>query len=161
MDMKMPGIGGLEATKKILQHNPAIKIIALTSCTEEPYPSKVLKIGAAGYLSKETNLEEILLAIKTVCAGKTYICPAVAQKLALKSVQGEEFPIDQLSGRELQIMLMVAKGQEAKSIAQLLFLSPKTVNSYRYRVFKKLGVKGNVELTHFAARHGILDAELN
>jgi two-component system invasion response regulator UvrY len=157
----MPGIGGLEAIKKILHNNPTVKIIALTACVEEPYPSKLLQAGVMGYLTKDASLEEMVLAIKTVHAGKNYISLDVAQKLALKSVKGEGSLIDQLSERELQVMMMIINGQKPQAISDILCLSSKTVNSYRYRVFDKLGVANDVELTHFAIRHGILEMACN
>ena len=160
MDIQMPGIGGLEATKKILQCSPAIKIIILTASTEEPLLSSILKIGATGYLNKQTNADELLLAISTVYAGKKYLCSEIAQHLALKVIDGTKLRIDKLSGKELQIIMMVAKGQTANIIGSLLFLSPKTVNSYRYRIFKKFGLKSDVELTHFAVQYGIVEANI-
>lgn len=158
MDVKMPGIGGLEATRKMIRNDPTIKIIALTVCGEEPFPSKLLQAGAAGYITKESGISEIISAIKTVYSGKRYIGPEIAQQLALKTVsEGERAPIDLLSERELQVMMMITAGQKVQEISDKLCLSPKTVNSYRYRLFDKLGVESDVELTHLAIRHGIID----
>lgn len=160
MDVKMPGIGGLEATRKMIRNDPSIKIVALTVCGEEPFPSKLLQAGAAGYLTKEAGLEEMVIAIKTVHSGKKYIGPDIAQQLALKTVnEVENSPLDSLSERELQVMMMITEGQKVQQISDKLCLSPKTVNSYRYRLFEKLGVDSDVELTHLAIRHRILDAE--
>jgi len=159
MDVKMPGIGGLEATRKMLRNDPDIKIIALTVCGEEPFPSKLLQAGAAGYITKDSNLDEIVNAIKTVYSGKRYIGPEIAQQLALKTVSDtEKSPIDLLSERELQVMMMITEGQKVQEISDKLCLSPKTVNSYRYRLFDKLRVASDVELTHLAIKHGILDS---
>ncbi len=159
MDVKMPGIGGLEATRKMLRNNPDIKIIALTVCGEEPFPSKLLQAGAAGYITKDSGLDEIVNAIKAVHSGKRYIGPVIAQQLALKTVSADadKSPLDLLSERELQVMMMITEGQKVQEISDKLCLSPKTVNSYRYRLFDKLGVASDVELTHLAIRHGILD----
>jgi two-component system invasion response regulator UvrY len=160
MDVKMPGIGGLEATRKMLRNNPDIKVIALTVCGEEPFPSKLLQAGAAGYLTKGSSIDEMVLAIRSVYAGKRYIGPDIAQQLALKKItDGEGSPMDLLSERELQVMMMITAGQKVQDISDMLYLSPKTVNSYRYRLFDKLGVTSDVELTHLAIRHGILDTE--
>lgn len=158
MDVKMPGIGGLEATRKMLRADPEVKIIALTVCGEEPFPSKLLQAGAAGYITKDSGIEEIVNAIKTVYSGKRYIGPEIAQQLALKTVSDfEKSPIDLLSERELQVMMMITEGQKVQEISDKLCLSSKTVNSYRYRLFDKLKVTSDVELTHLAIKHGILD----
>lgn len=162
MDVMMPGIGGLEATRRILQRNPEIKVIALTACDEEPFPSKLLEAGASGYLVKDCELEEMVQAIHKVHAGTRYISPRIAQHLALKSINkssGEVSPLDQLSARELQIMMMITNGQTVKEIANKLCLSPKTVNSYRYRLFDKLKIKSDVELTHLAMRYKMLEKD--
>ncbi len=160
MDVKMPGIGGLEATRKMLRNNPEIKIIALTVCGEEPFPSILLQAGAAGYLTKGSSIDEMVLAIRTVYAGKRYIGPEIAQQLALKKVTDtDRSPLDQLSDRELQVMIMITSGQKVQDISDKLCLSPKTVNSYRYRLFDKLDVASDVELTHLAIRHGLLDTD--
>jgi two-component system, NarL family, invasion response regulator UvrY len=160
MDVKMPGIGGLEATRKMLRNNPEIKVIALTVCGDEPFPSKLLQAGAAGYLTKGSGIDEMVLAIRSVYAGKRYLGPEIAQQLALKKyTDADGSPLDALSERELQVMMMITSGQKVQDISDKLCLSPKTVNSYRYRLFDKLGVASDVELTHLAIRHGILDTE--
>lgn len=160
MDVRMPGIGGLGATTKLLRTNPDAKVIALTVCGEEPFPSKLLQAGAAGYLTKGSALEEMVQAIHAVHSGKRYISPEVAHQLALKHLSDEKTsPFDLLSERELQVMLMITSGSKVQEISDKLCLSPKTVNSYRYRLFEKLGVNSDVELTHLALRHGILDTE--
>lgn len=159
MDMVMPGIGGLEATKKILRYNPDAKIIVLTIQTEEPYPTKIMQAGASGFLTKGAEPEEMIRAIKDVASGKRFISPSVAQQIALSNVSSidTESPFKSLSERELQITEMIAKGLKAGDIAERLNLSPKTVNSYRYRIFDKLNLKGDVELTRLAIRCGIVE----
>jgi two-component system invasion response regulator UvrY len=160
MDMNMPGIGGLEATKKILRYNPDVKIIVLTVHTENPFPTKVMQAGASGYLTKGAGPDEMVNAIRIVHSGQRYISPEIAQQMALSQVShSSDNPFKDLSERELQIMLMITKGQKVTDISQQLSLSPKTVNSYRYRLFSKLHISGDVELTHLAIRHGMLDTE--
>lgn len=160
MDVKMPGIGGLEATRKLLRTNADIKIIAVTVYGDEPFPSRLLQAGAAGYITKGSSLEEMVHAIRTVFSGHRYISPEVAQQLALKHLTDQDgSPFDALSERELQVMMMITHGQKPQEIADKLCLSSKTVNSYRYRLFEKLGVNSDVELTHLAMRHGLLDTE--
>jgi len=158
MDVHMPGIGGLEATRKMIRHNPDIKILALTIYEDEPYPSRLLQAGASGYITKGSDPEEMIRAIRTIYAGQRYISPNIAQQIAIKRfTKGEESPLDVLSERELQIMLMITQGQKVQDISKKLCLSPKTVNSYRYRIFDKLGIHSDVELTLMAMRLGMLE----
>ncbi len=161
MDMNMPGIGGLEATKKILRFNPDAKIIVLTVQTETPFPLKVMQAGAVGYLTKCSAPDEMIQAIRSVNSGQRYISPEIAQQIALSQVSAPtgDNPFKSLSDREMQITLMITKGNKVQDIAESLNLSPKTVNSYRYRLFEKLNINGDVELTRMAIRYGILDAD--
>ncbi len=161
MDMDMPGIGGLEATRKIMRYNPDARIIMLTIHTENPLPARVMQAGASGYLSKGAAPQEMISAIRAVCTGQRYIASEIAQQMALSQIepQKNESPFSCLSERELQIMLMITRGKKVIEIAQQLNLSSKTVNSYRYRMFSKLSINGDVELTHLAIRHGMLSAE--
>jgi two-component system invasion response regulator UvrY len=161
MDMNMPGIGGLEATKKILRFNPDTKIIVLTVHTETPFPLKVMQAGASGYLTKCSAPDEMIQAIRSVNSGQRYISPEIAQQIALSQVTPStaDNPFQTLSDREMQITMLITKGNKVQDIAESLNLSPKTVNSYRYRLFEKLNISGDVELTRMAIRYGILDAE--
>lgn len=160
MDMNMPGIGGLEATRRILRYKPDIKVIVLSIHSEEPYPSKVMQAGAAGYLTKGAAPSEVINAIRQVKTGQRYLSPEIAQQMALSQFKSaDENPFHCLSERELQIMMMITQGQKVNDISEQLTLSPKTVNSYRYRLFAKLNISGDVELTHLAIRHGMLDTE--
>lgn len=158
MDVNMPGIGGLEATRKLLQIHDDMKIIVVTIHVDEPFPTRLLKAGAAGYLTKGCAVGEIVEAIRTVHKGKRFIGSDVAQQLAMSMLPGNDKSLfESLSQRELQVMLMVTQGQKIQEIAEKLCLSPKTVSTYRYRLFDKLGVKSDVELTHLAIRHGMID----
>ncbi len=158
MDVQMPGIGGLEATRKMIRHNPDNKILALTIYEDEPYPSRLLQAGASGYITKGCDPEEMIRAVRTIHSGQRYISPGIAQQIAIKRfTKGEESPLDVLSERELQIMLMITQGQKVQDISKKLCLSPKTVNSYRYRIFEKLGIKSDVELTLMAMRLGMIE----
>ena len=160
MDVLMPGMGGLEATRRIHHFDPEIKVIAVTACDDDVYPSRLLNAGASGYLTKGADVEEMLKAIETVHTGKRYISPDIAQKLALKSFgkASNKLPFDQLSERELQISMMIMGCNRVNEIAESLCLSPKTVNTYRYRIFNKLGINSDVELVLMAVRYGLLDA---
>ncbi len=145
----MHGIGGLEATRKIARSVAGTKVIMLTVHTES-LPAKVMQAGAAGYLSKGAAPQEVVNAIRCVASGQRYIASDIAQQMALSQIEPEktESPFASLSERELQIMLMITKGQKVNEISEQLNLSPKTVNSYRYRMFSKLNIHGDVELTH-------------
>lgn len=160
MDMDMPGMGGLEATKKILRIAPDIKIIILTAHTENPFPSKVMQIGAAGFLTKGAGPNEMINAIRAVHSGQRYLPAEIAQKMALSQFKSaDDNPFSDLSDRELQIMLMITRGEKVPDISEKLHLSTKTINSYRYRMFDKLDVGNDVELTHLAIRHGMINTE--
>lgn len=160
MDVKMPGIGGLEATKRIVKNYPKTKVLIVTVYGDEPYPSKVLQAGASGYMTKGASVKEMIQAIQSVNAGQRYLSPEVAQQLALKHLShNEETPLDSLSEREMQVLVMITSGQKVNEIADQLCLSPKTVNSYRYRLFEKLGVDSDVELTHLAIRFKLIDMD--
>jgi len=157
MDVSMPGIGGLEATRKIMQALPDIKIIAVTIHDDEPFPARLLEAGASGYLTKGCDVREIIKAIKSVFSGEQYITQNVAHKLALSFVNNrDKSPLEELTQRETQVMLMVVAGQSNKAISERLCLSPKTTSTYRYRIFEKLGIENDVELTRFAMRHGLI-----
>ncbi|RDH44301.1 UvrY/SirA/GacA family response regulator transcription factor [Zooshikella ganghwensis] len=161
MDVKMPGIGGLEATRKITRSNPNVKIIAVTVCDDEPFPSRLLQAGASGYVTKGAILDEMVTAIRMAHQGKRYISPDIAQQLALKQFdqEGKQSPFDSLSEREIQIAMMIVNCHKVQAISDKLCLSPKTVNSYRYRIFDKLNISSDVELTLLAVKHGMLDTE--
>ncbi len=160
MDVKMPGIGGLEATRKLVRSHPDLKVVAVTVCEDDPFPTRLLQAGAAGYLTKGAALEEMVQAIRLVFAGQRYISPQIAQQLALKSFQPQvsHSPFDLLSEREIQIALMIANCHKVQTISDKLCLSPKTVNTYRYRIFEKLAITSDVELALLAVRHGMVDA---
>lgn len=158
MDVNMPGVGGLECTRRLLQQAPATKVVAVSMHVEEPYPSRMLAAGAVGYLSKDSAADEVVSAIRRVYSGGHYVAADVAGNLAASLVRGsKQSPFEQLSQRETQVMLMVTKGYGTQEISDRLHLSPKTVSTYRYRLFEKLNVVNDVELTRMAMRYGLLD----
>ena len=162
MDLRMPGIGGMEATRKIVRQCPDTRVIAVTACEDDPYPARLFKAGALGFVSKGAGMDEVVTAIRAVARGQRYISPQIAQQLALKAVRDEvpALPFQVLSEREMQICMMVVNCEKAQDIANKLHLSPKTVNTYRYRIFEKLHIDSDVELTLLAIRHGMIDPEL-
>ncbi|NSM10091.1 response regulator [Moraxella bovoculi] len=159
LDVNMPNVGGVEATRRIKQIDQNIKVLAVSSLSAQPYPSMLLKAGVNGYITKGTPLDEMIRAIKKVHGGGKYFSHDVAEQLA-DTVLGEqaESPFDALSEREKQVAMMVVNCQSAQEIADQLFVSVKTVNTYRYRIFEKLGVNSDVKLTHLAIRHGLIEA---
>ena len=157
MDLKMPGIGGLEATRRIKRICEETQIVVVTACVDDPYPAHVMESGASAYISKNSHISEIIRAIKSVYQGERYISSDIAQMMALNKSKDSMF--DSLSERELQIAMMIMDCQKVQNISDKLCLSPKTVNSYRYRIFEKLNVNSDVELTLLAVRNGLLDVD--
>jgi len=157
MDMSMPGMGGLEATKQILRFCEQIRIIVLSVHKENPIPAKVMQMGAFGYLTKDSDPEEMIRAIRKVAAGQKYVSPDIAQQIALGQLNLKDGnPFEGLSERELEIALMLVKGAKVPDIASFLSISAKTVNTHRYRMFENLNVANDVELTHLAWRHKLI-----
>ena len=160
MDVSMPGIGGLEATRKLAMSLPDAKVIVLSAQTAEPFPMRLMEAGASGYLTKDTAEDEIITAIRRVHAGERYIAAEIARQLALQAVnRSAGSPFDQLSAREMQVMIMATKGHSVQEISDKLHLSPKTVSTYRSRLFEKLGVANDVELTRLALRYGVIEEQ--
>ena len=158
MDVNMPGIGGVEACRRILERDPKQKIIVLTVYTEKTFPKRMLEIGAKGYLTKECAVSEIIEALNIVNGGGAYIAPAIAQQLALSLLPGnEKNPIDRLSRREFQVMLMICHGLTNLQMSEKLCLSPKTVSTYRLRLLEKLDVHNEVDMLKIAVEQGMVD----
>ncbi len=157
MDVNMPGMGGIEATRRVLRVNPDIKVIALTVLDDDPFPTRLHEVGAMGFLTKGCPADEMLRAIRAVYNGHHYIASEVARKHTLTEWHGHgDNPFKQLSSRETQVLLQILEGQKNQEISDILSLSPKTVSTYRQRIYEKLDIKNDVELTRLAYRHGIL-----
>jgi len=162
MDVKMPGIGGIEATRRLKAAHDELKIIAVTSCDDDLYPSKLMQAGASAYVSKRATPEEMVEAITTVFSGKTYISKEIAMQLAIKNtnpVASADSPFEKLSERELQIAMMTIQGKKPNDIAEILNIAPKTINSFRYRIFEKFDISSDVELVLFAVKHKVFDVD--
>ena len=158
LDIVMPGIGGLEAARRIIKSSGRTQVIMLTGAWTPPYPSQAMRAGACGFVTKRGTPEELVAAIKRAHAGKRFVSADIAERLAFQSFDEEGLsPFDQLSGRELQVTLMVVNCQSVQDISANLHLSPKTVNSYRYRIFEKLKVSSDVELAMLAVKHGMVN----
>jgi two-component system invasion response regulator UvrY len=158
MDIRMPGIGGLEATQRILSQQPDIKVIVISAFNDEVYPTTLLKAGASGYITKNADTEEIKTAIESVLSGTVYVSPRLAQMMVVNGLSKQsESPLSQLSQRELQIAELITRGNRANDVAETLSISPKTINTYKYRIYEKLGVSNDVELTLAAVKYGLVD----
>ncbi len=156
LDINMPNESGVDALAAIKARYPELPVLILSSYPEEHYATTLLRQGAAGYLNKECDLDEIVNAIRTVVRGRRYISPTVAELLA-DGVAGGDKPLhDALSDRELQVFLRLAKGETVGNMAEAMFLSVKTVSTYRTRVLEKLKLSSNSELTYYALKNGLI-----
>ena len=157
LDVNMPGIGGVETTRRLIQSVPNVRVVAVSGLSEEPYPSLLLKAGAKGYITKGAPLAEMVRAINKVMQGGKYFSADIAEQLASSYLSDQpQSPFESLSEREMQVALMVVNCISAQEIADRLFVSVKTVNTYRYRIFEKLSVDSDVKLTHLAIRYGLI-----
>jgi two-component system invasion response regulator UvrY len=159
MDINMPGIGGMEATKRIHKKYPGIKVIAVTALQEAPFPAQLIKAGASGYVTKGCDASEMFKAINSVMAGKQFLTEDVLKKSEANKSEplSDKTPLAALSEREMQIMMMITQGQSNQKICDSLFLSPKTISTYRHRIFEKLEISNDVELIRLAMRYGIIN----
>ena len=161
MDVNMPGMGGIEATRRINAFpNPTI-VVAVSALIETPFPNKLLDAGARGYVSKGCSADELHAAISAAANDELFLSGDVAQSLALGKLRdpkntGDIEGVKKLSAREFQCMMMIVNGQGTQEISELLELSPKTVSTYRHRLYEKIGVENDVELTHFAIRNALV-----
>ena len=157
LDISLPGLSGFEVTTRLKQINPGLGIIILTVHEAAPYPEKLLDAGASGYLTKGCPATELIQAIRTVAKGGRHIGSSVAQQMALTRLQGTgTSPFDGLSAREMEVMLMLVDGRRMADIADIMHLSPKTVATYKYRIFEKLETHSDVGMTRMAMRYGVV-----
>lgn len=160
LDITMPGRSGLDVLKELKQLRPKLPVLILSMHSEDQFGMRVLKAGAAGYMTKENVPEELVKAIKKVLSGGKYISPYLAEQLAFNLEDDSERPIyEKLSDREYHVMCMIASGKTVKQIAEELSLSIKTISTYRSRIFVKLKMKTNAELTHYAVKNNLVDCQ--
>ncbi|HEX6832940.1 MAG TPA: response regulator [Rudaea sp.] len=157
VDVHMPGVSGLEVTERVRRAQLSTKIVILTMAGESAFPRRLLDAGASGYVTKGCPAEELVRAIRSVCQGRRFLSADIAQRLALEGPEAACSPFDALSARELEIARMLAQGCAMPQIAGRLNLSVKTVATYKYRMFEKLGVDNVVALAHLATRHGLTE----
>ena len=159
LDVCLPGLSGFEVTKRLKQASPHLGIIILTVHEQAPYPAQLLEAGASAYLTKGCPATELVQAIQTVADGGRHIGSRVAQQMALDMLPGGKgSPFEELSAREMEVMLMLADGLKIADIAEAMHLSPKTVATYKYRIFEKLNTRSDVDMTRMAMRYGVVAA---
>lgn len=158
LDISMPGRSGLDILKELKSQLPKLAVLVLSIHPEEQYAVQVLKAGAAGYLTKKSAPEELITALRKVSAGGKYVSPSLAEKLASALEIGiEKPPHETLSAREYEVMRKIALGKTVTEIARELFLSPKTISTYRSRILEKIGIKNNAELIRYAIKNRLVD----
>lgn len=158
LDITMPGRGGLEVLHEIRQKFPELRVLILSMHPEERYALRVLKAGAAGYLTKESAADELIIALRKVAAGGKYVSPTLAERLVDEiGTEISKSPHERLSDREHQILCMIASGMTVTGIASELHLGTNTVSTYRARLLGKLKLANNAELTHYAIRNRLVD----
>lgn len=157
LDVSLPGLSGFEVTTRLKQASPELGIVILTVHEQPPYPAQLLAAGASAYLTKGCPATELVQAIKTVARGGRHIGSRVAQQMALNFLPGgNASPFAELSAREMEVMLMLAEGRKVADIAEVMHLSPKTVATYKYRIYEKLNTRSDVDMTRMAMRWGVV-----
>lgn len=159
VDISMPGLDGLEVISRLQNESPELPILILTMHEEEQYVIRSISAGARGYITKRSAPEQLVNAIRQVFAGGRYLSPEAAESLALHVARGEgdKSPLDSLSTRELQVLRALALGQTNREIADSYTISVKTVDTYRFRLLKKLNLRNNADISRFAIQHGLIE----
>jgi len=157
LDVHMPGMSGIELTERVRRAELPTQIIILTVVDDARFPRRLLQSGALGYLTKACPADELLTAVRNVAQGRRYLDATIAREMALAAVDGESSPLEALSSRELEVALMLARGTAINEIAERLHLSPKTVSTYKQRLFEKLGVEHTIALAHLLGANGVLE----
>lgn len=157
MDIAMPGMGGIEALRRIRSHHRQARVLALSAHDDPVHARRALREGAFGFLSKRSAPETLLEAITSIAAGRRYIDPGVAQRLALTDVEGVTSPVEKLSEREFEVFIRLARGDSVQRIAEDLRLAASTVGTHLYNLKQKLGLSNQSELTLLAIRHGLIE----
>ncbi len=156
LDLSMPGMGGLEAVRRIQARHPAARILIFSMHENAAFATQAMRAGAKGYVSKTGAPDELVLAIQEVMKGNTYLSPSVAQKVAMQSLVGKEGPLQQLSAREFEVFRLLAEGNGTEEIGEILKISQKTAANYYTLIKQKLGISTPLELIRLAMRHGII-----
>ena len=158
LDVTMPGRSGLEALKEMKRLRPQMPVLVLSMHPEDQFAVRMLKAGAAGYLTKESAGNELVGAIEKVVSGGRYISSSLAERMAsYLDLDVQKAPHERLSDREFLVLRMMASGKTVSQIARELYLSVKTISTYRARVLEKMDMQNNAELTHYAVQKGLVD----
>jgi two-component system invasion response regulator UvrY len=156
MDLNMPGIGGLEATRRLRAAHPDVKIVGLSVFVDSPLPAKLLRLGAAGYVSKDARADDLIKAIQAVHKGEGFISEDVAAYIIRTDYRGNGTGrFELLTDREVQVLKLIADGRSIAEIAEILHLSNKTLHTHRRHLLEKLGVRNDVQLAKIARDHGL------
>ena len=156
MDLSMPGMGGLEAIRRILMRHERARILVLTMHEDLSFANQALKLGAKGYLIKNTLGDDLVKSIQTVSRGEVFLSDEIAKKMAMQSISGEQDPIHELSAREFEIFRLLAEGLEIDAIATTLNISSKTVSNYQTMIKQRLNINTPVELIRYAIKAGVI-----
>lgn len=156
MDLSMPGMGGIEAVRRLLAQDPKARVLALSAHEDTAHPRRVMRAGALGYLAKRSAPEALITAVETVARGERFVDMQTAQALVLAQMEGEASPADMLSEREFSVFIQLARGMSVAQIASHMSLSPSTVGTHLYHVKQKLGAGNQSELTLVALRWGLI-----
>ncbi len=159
MDIAMAGIGGIEAIKRLIAKDARVRILVLSAHEDTSHPKRALQAGALGYLSKRSAPEVLIDAIRTIAKGQRYLDAHIAQRIAVQDITGDKTPTDQLSAREFEVFIQLARGQSVAQISTTLALSASTVGTHLYNVKQKLGLTNQAEITLLAVKHGLIDVE--
>ena len=159
IDISMPGTDGLEVINQLQAQRPELPILVLTMHEEEQYVVRSISYGAKGYITKRSAPEQLVSAIRQVHQGGMYLSQEASELLALRVARGErgDSPLDSLSNREVQVLRALALGQTNREIAESFHISVKTVDTYRFRLLKKLNLRNNADLSRFAIQHGLVE----
>lgn len=157
MDLAMAGMGGIEATKRLLMKDDKARILALSAHEDTSHPKRALQAGALGYLSKRSAPEALMDAIRATAQGLRYLDARIAQRIAMQDLSGEQGPVETLSAREFEVFVQLARGQSVAQISETLTLSASTVGTHLYNIKQKLGLNNQAEMTLLAVRHGLID----
>jgi two-component system, NarL family, invasion response regulator UvrY len=158
MDLAMPGMGGIEAVRRLLARDAHACVLALSAHEDTAHLKRMLKAGALGYLSKRSAPEDLITAVRAVAAGRVYLDADIARKVAMQDLSGAQGPVEGLSEREFTVFIQLARGQSVNRIAEILSLSPNTVGTHLYNIKQKLGANNQAELTLIAVRNGLIEA---
>ena len=156
-DLHLPGISGLEVTERVVRGEYGARVIVVSVLEDGPLPKRLIEVGASGYVGKGGDAQELVRAVRDVAQGKRYLASTIAQNMAFSSMGGGTTPLDGLTDREMEVAMLLAQGIRQQDIATRLSLSPKTVNTHKSNVFRKLGVTDSITLIRLLSQYGLVD----